>query len=121
MIFTLTHMGAVQEAAELVASRSCGEGWLLQPKIADMPEMEYRCDLAVIIPALSFTRMLSVEPTCTTSFATALEDYMYLGPSEHGTAAESSCGRMQGVSDGRGKLDRDEQGHSGGVHAGAAG
>ena len=36
-------MGAVQEAAELVAKRSCGEGWLLQPKIADMPEMEYRC------------------------------------------------------------------------------
>lgn len=33
----------LQEAAELVASRSCGEGWLLQPKIADMPEMEYRC------------------------------------------------------------------------------
>ncbi|CAK0779312.1 hypothetical protein CVIRNUC_004740 [Coccomyxa viridis] len=32
----------LKEAAELVASRSCGEGWLLQPKISDMPEMEYR-------------------------------------------------------------------------------
>ena len=36
-------IACVQEAAELVASRSCGEGWLLQPKISDMPEMEYRC------------------------------------------------------------------------------
>ena len=38
-----------------------------------------------------------------------------------GTAAETSCWRVQGVPDGRGKLDRDEQGCSGGVHASAAG
>lgn len=30
------------EAAELVSSRSCGEGWLLQPHIVDMPDLEYR-------------------------------------------------------------------------------
>lgn len=41
----LTVTGAAQEAAELIASRSCGEGWLLQPKVADMPEMEYRCTM----------------------------------------------------------------------------
>ncbi|EIE23347.1 hypothetical protein COCSUDRAFT_41613 [Coccomyxa subellipsoidea C-169] len=30
------------EAAQLVSSRSCGEGWLLQPHIVDMPDLEYR-------------------------------------------------------------------------------
>lgn len=30
------------EAAQLLTSRGCGEGWLLQPHIIDMPDMEYR-------------------------------------------------------------------------------
>ncbi|BDA47174.1 hypothetical protein COCOBI_10-0190 [Coccomyxa sp. Obi] len=30
------------EAAQLLSSRGCGEGWLLQPHIIDMPDMEYR-------------------------------------------------------------------------------
>ena len=45
--------GRMQEAAELVASRSCGEGWLLQPKISDMPEMEYRCSPPAPLAAAS--------------------------------------------------------------------
>ena len=53
-------MGAAQEAAELVASRSCGEGWLLQPKIADMPEMEYRCAMLL----LSFSRLACNPAKC---------------------------------------------------------
>ena len=32
----------LRAAAELVAGRSCTEGWLLQPKITDMPDLEYR-------------------------------------------------------------------------------
>ncbi|EIE23594.1 hypothetical protein COCSUDRAFT_63121 [Coccomyxa subellipsoidea C-169] len=44
----LQHSGAIstepylKKAAQLMASRSCGEGWLLQPKIMDMPDLEYR-------------------------------------------------------------------------------
>ena len=33
----------LQKAAEAVAKRSCGEDWMLQPKIKDMPLLEYRC------------------------------------------------------------------------------
>ena len=33
----------LQEAAETVATKSCGEGWMLQPKIQHMPKLEYRC------------------------------------------------------------------------------
>jgi hypothetical protein len=32
----------LKEAAELLTSRGCGEGWLLQPHIIDMPDLEYR-------------------------------------------------------------------------------
>lgn len=32
----------LREAALLMALKSCGEGWLLQPKIMDMPNLEYR-------------------------------------------------------------------------------
>ncbi|CAL8472050.1 g11592 [Coccomyxa elongata] len=32
----------LREAAQLMALKSCGEGWLLQPKIMDMPNLEYR-------------------------------------------------------------------------------
>ena len=32
----------LRAAAELVTGKSCGEGWLLQPKISDMPDLEYR-------------------------------------------------------------------------------
>jgi len=34
------------EAAQLLSSRGCGEGWLLQPHINDMPDLEYRYVLA---------------------------------------------------------------------------
>lgn len=30
------------KAAQLLTSKGCGEGWLLQPHIVDMPDMEYR-------------------------------------------------------------------------------
>jgi hypothetical protein len=30
------------EIAERLVYRGCGEGWLLQPEIIDMPELEYR-------------------------------------------------------------------------------
>jgi hypothetical protein len=33
----------LRAAAELAAASECGEGWLLQPKIVDMPDLEYRC------------------------------------------------------------------------------
>ena len=42
------HAGAVttpmylRKAAEAVAKESCGESWLLQPKIHDMELLEYR-------------------------------------------------------------------------------
>lgn len=42
------HAGAVttpmylRKAAETMARESCGESWLLQPKILDMERLEYR-------------------------------------------------------------------------------
>jgi hypothetical protein len=33
----------LREAAEAVLKESCGEGFLLQPKIEDFDKLEYRC------------------------------------------------------------------------------
>lgn len=33
----------LRAAAETLARESCGESWLLQPKILDMDSLEYRC------------------------------------------------------------------------------
>lgn len=38
----ITTQPYLRKAAQLMTSRSCGEGWLLQPKIMDMPDLEYR-------------------------------------------------------------------------------
>ena len=32
----------LREAALQMLKQGCGEGWLLQPKILDMPDLEYR-------------------------------------------------------------------------------
>lgn len=34
--------GYLRKAAEVLAKESCGEPWLLQPKIRDMESLEYR-------------------------------------------------------------------------------
>lgn len=41
----------LQDAAEFLARSSCGEGFLLQPKIIEMPRSEYR--LPALLPLLS--------------------------------------------------------------------
>jgi hypothetical protein len=33
----------LRRAAEVLVRESCGEDWLLQPKILDMDSLEYRC------------------------------------------------------------------------------
>lgn len=37
----------LREAALLMLRQGCGEGWLLQPKIVDMPDLEYRQKLDI--------------------------------------------------------------------------
>lgn len=37
----------LHKAAEFVAQKSCGEKWMLQPKISKMPQLEYRCGRGV--------------------------------------------------------------------------
>lgn len=34
----------LRDAALQMLKQGCGEGWLLQPKILDMPDLEYRCE-----------------------------------------------------------------------------
>ena len=34
----------LRNAALQMLKQGCGEGWLLQPKILDMPDLEYRCE-----------------------------------------------------------------------------
>lgn len=64
------------EAAQLLSSRSCGGGWLLQPHINDMPDLEYRFALAKHTSQPPLDVSLSISILSVEAFISALSDFM---------------------------------------------
>ena len=45
----------LRQAASQMMQQSCGEGWLLQPKIMDMPDLEYRWEQPFLIDSIDMS------------------------------------------------------------------